>query len=326
MLHININKLAVIMRYEGPKMLADFQRNIIYLWVSDSNNDDFDSNWIVFNLSHNPEIFTAFFDCSASLENMSNVANINYAHLNADRTILIIDSAYKFLWESPSGYDGIFPSIRKYFKPTLYQIGSRLQFEYLCYGTVWDAYNLKLDGKVSPNKNLEISQWSNFIENINDVWNKIFYSQIGYVILDESNLFSLDCFTCKKENISNIDKSFQPSTYIYFSREGETIRIQHCNKILWIPRKIFRELFINIINNFFEYIPYSKLTNIIHGNLIDPARVPDKKMQIQEDTGLFIHLAPKSYNLLENVENQKQYNTLSAVARMGSGTLNDEEL
>lgn len=246
---INFDDIAVLSRYEGPKIAVDFQHNVLYLWDADTEGDeDYGSVWLVYDLSSTPDIFYAFFQGTASLRDLEIHGRIGFGRLAIDRKTLNVDDSFAFTWESASD-DDTFNAITSVYAPNTVHIGNLFQFDCIKYGTVWQAFTLKINGKYPKDADLTDCRWSSFAQSIVASWNDIYFKQTGYVVLDETAILSAPAepFSWNSGNIANLDYSRLPYSNMYFAREGDAIRIQHGAEIRWVPRKVFQELVVGLL-------------------------------------------------------------------------------
>ena len=327
----NFDEIAVIIRYEGPKMAADFQHNILYMWNADTEGDeDYGSVWLVYDLSSSPDTFYAFFQGTASLHDLEIHGRIRFGRLATDRKTLNIDDSFAFAWESSSADDN-YNAVTSVYAPDTSRMGNWIQFDCIGYGTVWQAFTIKINSKYPKDTDFSDFRWSFFAKSMATSWDNIFFKQTGYVLLDETAILSstTEPFIWNNGILANLDYTRLPYTNMYFTREGDAIRIQHGSKIWWIPRKIFHELVSGLLEEIAkchadlrEYKPARQIFE-------NKAPVLDVSDEISTSTGLDLQKTPKTFQMLETVirNNNPRTNTLLALARMGDfGKLDDPDI
>lgn len=323
---VKFDDIAILLRYEGPKMAADFQHNILYLWYKDTEGDeDYGSIWLVYDLSSQPDTFYAFFQGTASLHDLEIKGTIRFGRLEVGRKTLNIDDSFAFEWEG-TPIDEYYTAITEAYAPQMSRIGDRLQFGCIEYGTVWQAFNIKIDDRYPQEADFTDIGWSSFAKSLAACWNDIYHRQTGYVILDEASCHSM-AFTSIDSDIANLDYTQLAYKNIYFAREGDVIRIQHCSEIWWLPRKTFHELVSGLIDAIASC--HADLREYEPARLILENRTPcmDVQDEIRTATGLDLESSPTAYQLLETViRHSPRSHTLLAAARMGFGNLGDPDI
>lgn len=326
---VNFDDIAVLLRYEGPKMAADFQHNILYLWYRDTEGDEnYGSIWLVYDLSSTPDTFYAFFQGTASLHDLEIKGKICFGRLEVGRKTLNIDDSFAFAWESAS-IDEDYTAITDAYTPQISRMGDRLQFSCIEYGTVWQAFNIKINDRYPHEADFTDIGWSSFAKNLAAYWSDIYLRQTGYVILDEELMFSSpsSAFTSMDSDIAKLDYTQLPYKNIYFAREGDAIRIQHCSEIWWLPTNTFHELISRLIdaiaNNHADLREYEPARLILENR----APCMDVQDEIKTATGLDLESTPTAYQLLETViRHSPRSRTLLAAARMGFENLGDPDI
>ncbi len=327
---INFDDIAVISRYEGPKIAVDFQHNVLYFWDADTEGDeDYGSVWLVYDLSSNPDFFYSFFQGTASLHDLEIHGRICFGRLATDRKTLNVDDSFAFAWESSSDDDN-YNAVTSVYAPNTFRMGNLFQFDCIGYGTVWQAFTIKINGKYPKDADFTDCRWSSFAKSMVAYWNDIYFKQTGYVILDETAILSASAepFTWNNGIIANLDYTRLPYSNMYFAREGDTIRIQHGSEIWWVPRKIFHELVAGLLEEIAKC--HAELRELKTARQIFENYEPAMNVQeeIRTATGLDRYKTPETYQLLETAMQQQnpRTHTLLALARMGFENLGDPDI
>lgn len=123
---IPLTDLEMILDFEGPKLAADFQNFVLYLWNAESESpEEYDSSWLVLDLSRQQVPFINFFEGNLSPAKLAEYAELGFGRLSPDCQELRIDPAFRFepdLDRSPC------PAITAGFRPHSFQAGAVCNF------------------------------------------------------------------------------------------------------------------------------------------------------------------------------------------------------
>lgn len=321
MRRIAIKNLEMVLNFEGPKMAANFQDSILYVWNFESEApDDFDSGWLEMDLSSAPEAFIKFFEGHLSLRALASHAKLGYGHLSPNGKELIFDDSFRF---EPELDDSPCPEITRYFRPTTFYAGNRFQFMFTQFGQVCVAVHLRIMGRPVSRGEYCGEVWHKFLKGLARVWERLCYAQTGYVTLHESFFGGGEAFTTADGDISGVSEKKTTESEIYLTREGDLMRVQHQQHTLWTPMPLFRKLFANLAERILKDQPDLTANEALLRLGSDEMPEPPKVELLKFDTGLDPAGYENVYKFLEHVPNYRYY---AAVARMGSGVLGPEEL
>ena len=321
MRRIAIENLEMVLNFEGPKMAADFQDSILYVWIFESEaQDDFDSKWLEMDLSNTQEAFIKFFEGRLSLRALASQAKLGYGHLSLDWKELIFDESFRF---KPDLEDSPCPAITQNFRPSTYSVGNRFQFMFTQFGQVCIAVHLRIDDSLVSKAEYFGDVWHKFLKGLAGVWERLCYAQTGYVTLHESFFTGTKAFTTADVDISGLSEKKTPKSEIYLTREGDLMRVQQQQHTLWIPMPLFQKLFAELAGHILKAQPSLAANRFLVRLATDKMPELSKVEVLKLDTGLDPAGYEKVYKFLERVPDYPYY---AAVARMGSGVLDPEGL